>query len=118
MSADLVFNHATVRIFVRTIEVHGNPAEVLQRLDRMMDAINMLRVQGAIEMSALDDLEAKVTAQETVEDSAITLLQTIKAELDAAIAAGDTARIQALSDKIGSDTQKLADAVTANTPAG
>lgn len=68
-------------------------------------------------MAALDDLEAKVAAQETVQQSAITLLNEISAELKDALATGDTARIEALSAKIDSDTQALAAAVTANTPA-
>lgn len=67
--------------------------------------------------AALDNLTAKVTAEETVISSAIALITGIKAALDEALAANDTAAIQALSDKIGADTQALADAVTANTPA-
>jgi hypothetical protein len=64
-----------------------------------------------------DDLTAKVTALETVQASAIALLQGLKSKLDDAIATGDAAAIQQLSDKLGADTQALADAVTANTPA-
>jgi hypothetical protein len=64
-----------------------------------------------------DDLAAKVTAMETVEASAIALLQGLKQKLDDAIATGDPAAIQQLSDKLGADTQALAIAVTANTPA-
>ena len=65
----------------------------------------------------LDDLVAKVTAENTVIDSAVTLLSTLKTELDAAIASGDPAKIQAVSDLITTGQQKLADAVVANTPA-
>jgi len=68
-------------------------------------------------MAAIDDLEAKVTAEETVEASAITLLQTIATELKDALAANDTPRLQALSAKLDTDTATLAAAVTANTPA-
>lgn len=64
----------------------------------------------------LDDLVAKVTAENTVIDSAVTLLGTLKTELDAAIASGDPAKIQAVSDLITTGQQKLADAVVANTP--
>lgn len=46
-----------------------------------------------------------------------TLLGTLKSELDAALADGDMGRIQALSDKIGADTDALSAAITANTPA-
>lgn len=64
----------------------------------------------------LDDLVAKVTAENTVIDSAVTLLSTLKTELDAAIASGDPAKIQAVSDLITTGQQKLANAVVANTP--
>lgn len=67
-------------------------------------------------MSAeLDALTANVTRINTVADSAITLLQNIKARLDAA--GTDPAALQALSDSLGSESDKLAQAVVANTPA-
>ena len=65
----------------------------------------------------LADLQAKVAANTTVIESAITLIQGIKAALDAAIAANDPAALKALSDTLGAEDQKLADAVAANTPA-
>lgn len=71
-------------------------------------------------MSALDDLAAKVSANTDVVQSAITLLGTLKTELDAAIASApddDGEALQALSDKLGSDDSALAAAVAANTPA-
>lgn len=68
-------------------------------------------------MSALDNLKTQVTALETVEASAVTLLQGLKAALDAAIASGDPAAIQAVADQLGTDTATLAAAVAANTPA-
>lgn len=69
-------------------------------------------------MATLDDVVAKVTALGTVEDGVVTLLTDIKAKLDAAIAAGpDPVKLQALSDAIDAQSQKLAAAVTANTPA-
>src|SRR5262249_48803450 len=69
-------------------------------------------------MAALDDLEAKVAAQSTVLQSAVTLLTTIGDELRAGIDAKGTARLEALSAKIDNDTQALAAAVSRNTPAG
>jgi len=77
----------------------------------------------------LDDLTAKVTAEETVIDSVVTLLNGLSAmiaDLKAQLAAagGDPAAIQAVVDgldalggKVDADKQKLADAATANTPA-
>lgn len=68
-------------------------------------------------MAALDDLTAAVAAEDTVVDSAITLLQGLKAALDAAIASNNPAALTALSNSIGAKTKALSDAVVANTPA-
>lgn len=78
----------------------------------------------------VDELTAKVTAEETVIDSVATLLNglsaiiaDLKTQLAAAIAANDPAAIQAVADsldalgvKVDADKQKLGDAATANTP--
>lgn len=80
----------------------------------VLDRINQLETRV---MSVLSDLQDKVAAAVTVEESAITLLQGLKKALDDALASNDTAALQALSDQIGAETQKLADAITANTPA-
>lgn len=66
-------------------------------------------------MSALDDLQAAVTAEDTVIDSAITLIQGIPALI--AAAGTDLAKLQALSADISAKSQALAAAVAANTPA-
>lgn len=68
-------------------------------------------------MTVLADLQAKVAANTTVVQSAVTLIQGLKAQLDAAIASGDPAQLQALSDQLGTDDAALAAAITANTPA-
>ena len=68
-------------------------------------------------MAALDDLKTAVARETEVDESAIVLLNGLKAKLDAAIASGNPADLKALSDSLGTESQKLADAVTANTPA-
>jgi len=69
-------------------------------------------------MATLDDVVAKVQALTTVDDSVVALLGDLKTKLDAAIAGGaDPAKLQALSDALGAQTQRLSDAVTQNTPA-
>lgn len=68
------------------------------------------------EMSAeLDALTAQVSANTDVIESALSLIQGLKAALDAA--GTDPAKLKALSDSLASEDQKLADAVAANTPA-
>lgn len=66
-------------------------------------------------MSALDDLQAAVAAEDTVIDSAIKLIQGIPALI--AAAGTDPAKLQALSADITAKSTALAAAVTANTPA-
>lgn len=68
-------------------------------------------------MSALSDLQAEVAQNSSVVDSAITLLQGLKAKLDEAIASGDPAALTALSAELDAKTNALAAAVQENTPA-
>ncbi len=75
------------------------------------------RIEGKEDniMKELDTLTADVAAETTVEKSAITLLQGLKAQLDAA--GTDPVKLAALSTQIESNTSALAAAVAANTPA-
>jgi hypothetical protein len=97
-------------------------------MDGKMDAIlaNTRETAGLLRLLAkqekemsgeIDSLKTNVEQNTTVTGSAIALLQSLKTELDAAIASGDMSQVQALSDKIGANDQALADAITANTPA-
>lgn len=101
------------------IDVHIHLCQdpsVIQLLKQLLAKVDLVITKEGTIMAAIDDLEAKVAAEETVQQSVITLLTELKTELDAALATGDTARLQALSAKIDADTQSLAAAVTANTP--
>ena len=66
-------------------------------------------------MSAVTDLQASVAAEDTVIDSAVTLLQGLSAAL--AAAGTDPVALAALKTDIDTKTQSLAAAVVANTPA-
>jgi hypothetical protein len=68
-------------------------------------------------MADLSALKDAVARMETVEDSAIALLNGLKVKLDAAIASNDPAALSALSAQLGADADKLAAAVTTYTPA-
>src|SRR5438309_1709893 len=76
-----------------------------QKLDHLRETL----------MAAIDDLTAQVTTNTSVIESAITLIQNIKALLDAA--GTDPAKLAALSATLASEDDKLAAAVAANTPA-
>lgn len=65
----------------------------------------------------ISELRAKVAEQTSVINSAVELLRGLKAKLDEAIATGDPAALQALSDEIGANTTTLSTAVVENTPA-
>ncbi|WP_236674308.1 hypothetical protein [Paraburkholderia hospita] len=70
-------------------------------------------------MSALDDLKAEVAATLTVEQSAVTLIQGIAAQLAAALANQtnpDSALVD-LTNQLTASADALAAAVAANTPA-
>jgi hypothetical protein len=67
------------------------------------------------EMAAIDDLQAAVAAEDTVIDSAITLIQGIPALI--AAAGVDPAKLTALQNDITAKSTALAAAVAQNTPA-
>lgn len=83
-------------------------AEVINHLHSIIHKLNTM----ATDLTALTAAVAKDTE---VDQSAITLLQGLKAALDTA--GTDPVALKALSDQIGSNTDALAAAVTANTPA-
>ncbi len=68
-------------------------------------------------MSALTTLQTEVAENKEVMSSAVVLLKGLKDKLDEAIASGDPAALKALSDELDANTNALAAAVTANTPA-
>ena len=86
----------------------------LARIEKALGTILGKIITMANELATL---QAAVKKNTDAEESAITLLQGLKAALDAAIASGDPAALAALSTTIGAETDKLAAAVTANTPA-
>lgn len=67
----------------------------------------------------LDALTAAVAANTTVTGSAIELLTGLHAKILELLAQEviDPAAVQALADGLSADTQKLAEAIVANTPA-
>lgn len=62
----------------------------------------------------LETLTAEVAETKTVMASAVTLLQGLKAKLDAA--GTDATKLAALSAELDTNTNALAEAITANTP--
>ena len=90
----------------------GSTPHFEDQLNRILDLINKLETKMA---TALEDLTAQVTQTNTVIDSAIILIQGIKAALDAA--GTNPAALKALSASLDTSEQALAAAIVANTPA-
>lgn len=80
----------------------------------IMGAINQTRSEI---MAAIDELQREVRENQDATQSAITLLGNLKTKLDEAIASGDMSKVQELSDTLSANTDALAAAVAANTPA-
>lgn len=95
-----------------------NVYEQLNQLTIRVSRLERLLSHQGVLLMTLDDLLAKVQAEKTVEDSAIALLNGLSAQLKAAIASNDPAKIQAVADAIDNNTATLSAAITANTPTG
>ena len=70
----------------------------------------------ATSAQALSDLQAQVAAQTTVEQSAVTLIQSLAAQITAANGVSPAA-VEAVVAQFQTSAAALAAAVTANTPA-
>jgi hypothetical protein len=97
-----------------TVRLDG-PVETLGK--KILESLLSIHQKLNKMANELDDLKAAVAKDTEVDQSAITLLKGLKEKLDEAIASGDPAQLKALSDQLGSNSQALADAVAANTPA-
>ena len=86
-------------------------------LSKITEILTAIRQLGKTMANELADLQAKVTASGDATDSAVILLKGLKDKLDAAISSGDPVALQALSDSLGTNTDELAAAILANTPA-
>ena len=89
----------------------GSTPHFEDQLNRILDLINQLGIKMANELA---DLTTQVTETNTVIDSAVVLIQGLKAKLDAA--GTNPVALKALSDSLNTSEQALAAAVVANTP--
>lgn len=84
---------------------------------RIAAATNVNTTQGVRIMATMADIEAAVAAETAVEQSVITLLGQLSAELTAALAANDPAAMQHVVDELNANSAALSAAVAANPPA-
>ena len=85
------------------------------QLDRIELYLRQITIQGALQMSAIDDLRTEVDEMKSVVESAKTALDGI-AELIRKDAADEEA-MRALADDLDAQSADLAAAVARNTPA-
>ncbi len=88
---------------------------ITQQLDRIERKLDQLLSQESTTMAAIDDLTTQVTNTDTTEQSALVLINGIAARL--AAAGTDPAKLAALTTDLKTNSDALAAAVVANTPA-
>lgn len=91
--------------------------EVMRRLDAILDQTGLILDRQELIMATMDDLKAAVSRNTSVDDSVLALLQGISQQLKDAQAANDPQAIADVIAQLDANTQKMTDAVTANTPA-
>jgi hypothetical protein len=82
---------------------------------RFDDLTQLITTLGENLMATLADLQAAVAAEDTVIDSAVTLIQGLAAQV--ATLKNDPAALQALADDMNAKAATLAAAIAAGTPA-
>jgi chromosome segregation ATPase len=98
------------------VDVYSHDStEIASKLDAILRGQNVLYNQGVNMSKELDALEAEVTKNTEVDQSAITLLTGLAGQI--AALKNDPVKLQALADSLKSSSKSLADAVAANTPA-
>jgi energy-converting hydrogenase A subunit M len=119
-----IVNEARIFEFLgRLAALMDDIANRLARIDRrqaaLERAVNVNTVNDIITREALmadfTALHAEVESNGDAVDSAVTLLNTLSAQL--VDAADDPDEIRAIADQLASNSTRLADAVVANTPA-
>ncbi len=86
-----------------------------EKLDEILKILKDVQRKEEAMGEELDALTAQVTANESLEQSAITLIEGIAAQLTGA--KEDPAKVQALSDSLKTSAAALSAAIAANTPA-
>lgn len=101
---------------------HHPAAEISQKLDAILHKLTRMENQMATDAEVIDALTADVAKQATVVDGIATLLSSVKTQLAEALAgeqlsAAARAKLAAIMPLLEANTQKLSDAIVANTDA-
>jgi uncharacterized protein YoxC len=106
---------AAVADFRLDVYVHLVPGETPDQLDRIEQKLDALALQEEQHMADLTALQNEVQQNTDAVGSAVTLIGGLAQQIRDL--STDPAALQALADQLDQNTQQLADAVTANTPA-
>lgn len=106
---------ALIEIKELHIHEHIDAGEIRSALASIDAKVTALQTQGVSEMATLKDVQDAVAAEKTVTDSAVALLNGLAAQV--AALTPDQAAIDQLAADIKAQTDALAAAVTADTPA-
>lgn len=97
------------------IHFEGAPTELLQRISAQVGQI--LTMDKTL-MANMQDLRDAVARNSTVDDSVLALVSGLSQQLKDALASNDPNAIQEVIAQLDANTQRLSDAVTANTSSG
>ena len=87
-------------------------------IGQLQTAVSNLNQRISTLMATMQDLRDAVARNTSVDDSVLTLLQGISQQLKDAQAQNDPQAIADVIAQLDANTQKMSDAVAANTPAG
>ncbi|WP_294124304.1 hypothetical protein [Sphingomonas sp.] len=95
---------------------HHGDAACAAKLDEILTLVKGLSAQGVLLMATLQQILTEVQAETTAVDGLIKLLDGVKAQLSAALAAGplDQATVDQIFAAVTAEKQKVVDALAAN----
>lgn len=85
------------------------------KLTEVLTRLNRLSSQGDCIMASIDDVLSDIAAESTIEDSVVSMLTALQAQVTAAN--GNQAKIDAAFAALETNKAKLSAALVANTPA-
>lgn len=96
-------------------EISRRLARIEQRLDEQLETLVQVQTEGAAIMTDLSVITEEVAQNGDAIGSAVALLGNLSQQIRDL--STDPAALQALADQLDANTQQLAEAVVANTPA-
>jgi hypothetical protein len=96
------------------VHIHLDQREAPRWAQTLREMVSRVLANQETIMATIEELEAAVTRNTDVDESVLTLLAGISQQLKDA--QGNPAKIAEVIAKLDANTQKMADAVTANTP--